>query len=96
MPVHDIIVMGASAGGVPVLQALVHRLPADLPAAVGVVLHIPAQWPSQLPAILTRAGPLRAHHAETGEPLVPAQIYVAPPNWHLLLEPGRVALSQAP
>src|SRR5918911_680645 len=54
---HDIIVVGASAGGVEALSALVRGLPADLPAAVFVVLHIPPYHQSHLPAILSHHGP---------------------------------------
>jgi two-component system, chemotaxis family, protein-glutamate methylesterase/glutaminase len=96
MPRHDIIVVGASAGGVEALQELVAGLPADLPAAVFVVLHVPAHGPSLLPSILARAGPLPAAHAEDGEPIRPGRIYVAPPDHHLMLEPGRVRLVVGP
>src|SRR5688572_11578095 len=77
---HDVIVVGASAGGVEALVDLVRDLPPDLPAAVCVVLHLPAGGTSVLPQILGRAGPLRAAHARDGEPLRHRQIYVAPPD----------------
>ena len=93
---HDIIVVGASAGGVEALVELVRDLPPDLPAAVCVVLHLPAGGTSVLPQILGRAGPLRAAHARDGEPLHHRRIYVAPPDHHLMLEPGRVRLFGGP
>jgi len=85
---HDIITIGASAGGVEALAALVRRMPSDLPAAVFVVLHIPADVPSYLPTILDRAGPLISRPALDGETITPGRIYVAPPNRHLLVENG--------
>ena len=54
MPRHDVIVIGASAGGVEALITLVGSLPARLPAAIFLVLHIPAQSPSLLPDIVAR------------------------------------------
>ena len=82
---HDIIVIGASAGGIEALSQLVSRLPADLPAAVFVVVHIPAHATSVLPRILNRYGPLPAQHAAASEPIRPGRIYVAPPDHHLLI-----------
>ena len=93
---RDIIVVGASAGGVDALKQLVHGLPADLPAAAFVVLHVPAHGPSVLPRILSRAGPLPAVHPVDGQPIVPGTIYVAPPDYHLLVKPGRVRLTRGP
>jgi len=96
MPKHDIIVVGASAGGVEALMSLVSTLPADLPAAVFVTLHLPPNSTSVLPRLLDRAGPLAATHAEDGEVIKPGRIYVAPPDRHLLIEDGRVQLAHGP
>src|SRR3954469_1035437 len=96
MPGRDIIVVGASAGGVEALGALVRGLPADLPAAVFVVLHVPAHGTSVLPNILRRLGPLPAEHAQDGESGRHGRVYVAPPDFHLLLRDGHVRLARGP
>jgi two-component system chemotaxis response regulator CheB len=91
-----IVVVGASAGGVEALQALVTGLPEDFAAAVFVVLHVPAYAPSHLPEILDAAGPLPAAFAEDGERVRPGRIYVARPDHHLLLDGDRVAVKRGP
>lgn len=93
---HDIIVVGASAGGVEALITLVSDLPPGLRASVFVVLHIPPNQPTALPAILDRSGPLPAVHAEDGLRIKSGHIYVAPPDHHLLLENGRVCVRRGP
>jgi two-component system, chemotaxis family, protein-glutamate methylesterase/glutaminase len=93
----DLIVIGASAGGIEALKALARGLPADLNAALFVVLHMGADGLPILPQILERAGPLPAANARDGEAIRPGHIHVAPPDHHLLLEPsGRVRLSRGP
>lgn len=82
---HDIVVIGASAGGVEALMRLVRDLPPGLPASLFVVCHFPPGHRSVLPEILSRSGPLLATHAIDGEPFYPGHIYVAPPDYHLLL-----------
>ena len=96
MATRDIIVIGASAGGVQALSQLVAALPADLPAAVFIVLHIPTDVPSLLPAILARDAQIPIAHAMHGEPIVPGRVYVAPPDRHLLIEGRRVKLVHGP
>ena len=93
---HDIVVVGASAGGVEALRAIVSRLPEDLPAAVFVVLHVPAIATSVLPAILERAGDLPSAHAEDGAEIERGRIYVAPPDHHLLIQPGFMRVNRGP
>jgi len=96
MPDHDIVVVGASAGGVEALAELAASLPADLPAAVFVVLHVSATGTSALPEILSRHGPLPASHAKDGELVERGRIYVAPPDHHVLLRGGHVHLARGP
>lgn len=93
---RDTIVIGASAGGVQALATLVAQLPADLPAAVFIVLHVPTDVPSLLPAILERQSHLPVAHAVYGEPIEHGKVYVAPPNYHLLVENGSVKLVHGP
>jgi two-component system chemotaxis response regulator CheB len=86
---HDIIAIGASAGGVEAISRIVSGLPADLPAAVLVVLHL-GSGPSALPEILTRVGALPAGHPVHGEPIRRGRIYVAPPDRHLIVSDGHL------
>jgi two-component system chemotaxis response regulator CheB len=93
---RDIIVVGASAGGVEALISLVTGLPPDLPAAIFVVLHMPPWARSELPKILSSNGPLPARLAGDNQPFVSGQIYIAPPDHHLLLEKGCTLLWRGP
>ena len=92
----DLVVIGASAGGVEVLKQIVGDLPDDLPAAVCVVLHITPSSPSVLAGILARAGPLPCTFASDGQPLHTGEIVVAPPDHHLVVEDGRVRVTVGP
>jgi two-component system chemotaxis response regulator CheB len=100
-PEHDdalsgVVAVGASAGGVEALTQLVAGLPADLPYAVVVVLHMPPNAPSVLASILDRAGPLRAVTATHGAQLEPGLIHVAMPDRHLLVDDHRLFVSEGP
>ena len=92
---HDIIVIGASAGGVEALSTLVSELPRDLRASVLVVLHL-SRGRSLLPEILTRAGRLPAQHPHDREPLQYGRIYVAPPDQHMTLEGDAIRVLHGP
>ncbi len=93
---HDIIVIGASAGGIETLKTLVGHLPADLPAALFVTIHFPANTTSVLPSLLSRVGPLPAAHAKNGEGIKSGGFYVATPDFHLILNRGRIHIGRGP
>jgi len=95
---HDIIVIGASSGGIDALRTILAGLPPDLPAAVFVVLHIGARLnrTTNLPAILERSGRLPAMHPQDGQEFRPGHVYVAPPDRHMLLEETRVRVVYGP
>ncbi len=93
---HDLVVIGASAGGVEAVRTVVANLPPDLPAAVVVVLHLAAGGTSVLPSILDRAGPLPAQPARHGEELRPGTIYVAVPDCHVEIDDGHLRVEGGP
>src|SRR5688572_29970180 len=93
---RDAIVVGASAGGVRTLRDMLRAVPADLPAAVLVVAHIPARSASALPLVLASGGALPVKAAEDGEPLERGTVYVAPPDRHMLIEHERLRLTRGP
>ena len=90
-----IVVIGASVGGVEAIGFLAAALPPDFAAAVLVVLHVGAHR-SVLPRLLSQRGPLPACHPGDGDLIRPGRIYVAPPDQHLLVEPGCVRLARGP
>lgn len=96
MPKHDIIVIGGSAGGVEALRKLVSQLPEGLPAAVFVVVHLSPRMRSFLAPILSQAGGLPTLEAQDGLLIQHGQIYVAAPDFHLILQNGHIHSSQGP
>jgi two-component system chemotaxis response regulator CheB len=81
---------------VAALHSLIGGLPADLKAAVLIVMHIPVHTPTALDRILNRAGPLPVKLAEDGEALTTGVIYVAPADRHLVIESERIRLTRGP
>jgi two-component system, chemotaxis family, protein-glutamate methylesterase/glutaminase len=97
MPRSEIIVMGASMGGVRALCRLVRGLPGDFAGAILIVLHTAPDGPALLAELLSEAGNLPAGFAEDGQKLRAGHIYVAPPDHHLLIRPGGfLRLSRGP
>ena len=97
MPGADIVVIGASAGGLEALRILVSGLPKDLQAAIFVVVHVSPAGPGLLPEILARAGPLPVAYGADEQRFEPGHIYVAPLDHHMLIEaPDRIRISRGP
>jgi two-component system chemotaxis response regulator CheB len=92
----DIVVVGASAGGMDALQKLVGALPADFPGSLFIVWHLSPGVRSVLPEVLSRSGPLRATNPQDGDPIQPGRIYVAPSDHHLLVDKGYVRITRGP
>jgi two-component system chemotaxis response regulator CheB len=90
----DVVVIGASAGGVGSLQRVVEHLPEDFSAAILITLHLPDGIRSMLPEILTRAGNLHASSALNDEPILPGHIYIAPAGFHLTARRGRIQVTR--
>jgi two-component system, chemotaxis family, protein-glutamate methylesterase/glutaminase len=91
---RDLIVIGASAGGVEALKRLAAGLAPDLPAAVVVAIHTAPHRSSQLPDILAGAGVLPVQVVRDGERLQRGRIYLPPPDHHLLVKGEALRLSR--
>jgi two-component system, chemotaxis family, protein-glutamate methylesterase/glutaminase len=93
---RDLVVIGASAGGIEALRLVLGELPRDFNAAICVVMHVAADSPGVLGDILGRLGPLEAVMVRGRERLAPGVIYVPCPDHHLLIEPGRAITTRGP
>ena len=96
MPTHDIVVIGASAGGIDAIRRLIATLPADFPGAIIIVQHLHPQSPGTVPASLQSLTKLRVHTAVDGMAIEPGHVYVAPPDRHVLLTPDRLHVTRGP
>jgi two-component system chemotaxis response regulator CheB len=86
----DLIVVGCSWGGLKALGVVLGGLPASLPAAVVLAQHRAATSTEALAAALRRHARAPVHEVEDKDPVEPGAIYLAPPDYHLLIEPGGV------
>src|SRR5262245_4977683 len=93
---RDIVVVGASAGGMEALQNLVSHLPADFPGSVFVVWHLAPGTRSILPDVLNKAGKLRAVNPQDGDRIEKGKLYIAPSDHHMLLEKGYIRVARGP
>ena len=96
MPSRDIVVIGASAGGLEALSAIVAALPASLPACLLVVVHSSPLGGSLLPEILQRVSALPVAFAAEGQPLRAGRVYLAPADRHLLIKARKLTLGRGP
>lgn len=83
----ELVVIGASAGGVEALGTLLEALPEDFYPPVAIVIHLPPDRSTSLPQLYSRKCARPVREAEDKEPLVNGTIYFAPPDYHLLVEP---------
>ncbi len=93
---RDIIVIGGSAGATAPLKAILGRLPPDLPAAVFIVLHIPARGLGMLSTVASAAGSLPVRQAENGMKIENGHVYIAAPDHHLLVYDSHIVLGRGP
>ncbi|MGH7088578.1 MAG: chemotaxis protein CheB, partial [Stellaceae bacterium] len=93
---RDIVAVGLSAGGHRALRELAAGLPADLPAALLIAMHLPPLRQSVLAEMLDQAGPLRASFARDGETIRHGHIHIAPPDVHMLARGGQIFLRRGP
>jgi two-component system, chemotaxis family, protein-glutamate methylesterase/glutaminase len=97
MPTRDIVVMGASAGGIGVLQKVLGALPWNLPASLFLVVHTAEDSPGLLPEILNRYSKVPVLYAVHNAPILPGRVYVAPGGQrHMVLDRGKVRLEPGP
>ena len=90
------MVIGASSGGIDAVRRIVGGLPEGLPAAICVVIHTAADSPGVIDEILRRTTRLPVANAENGARLEAGHVYVAPPDHHLVIEPGALAVTRGP
>lgn len=93
---RDLVVIGGSAGAVEPLKTILANLPADLPASVIVVLHLPAESTGIHATVAGSAGPLPVETAADGMEILHGRVYLAPPNRHLLVIDRHLALGDGP
>ena len=96
MPNRDIIVIGGSSGATAPLKEILRSLPLDVPAAIFIVLHIPARGIGILATVASVAGRLPVKQAVDGMLIEHGTVYLAAPDHHLLIADGRLALGRGP
>jgi two-component system chemotaxis response regulator CheB len=91
----EVVALAASAGGIPALSGVIAGLPEDFPSSVVVVQHLDPRHRSLMADVLSRRTPLQTKQAEHGEPLKPSTVYIASPDYHLLVNAdGTLSLTQ--
>lgn len=96
MDKRDIVVIGASAGGIDVILELIKKLPENLDASVFIVLHMPAGHKSSLDKVFDKATKLKVEFAADGKKFKKGMIYLSVPDCHLLIENGKMLVKKGP
>lgn len=91
---YDLIAVGASAGGFMALTEILRPLPPNFPGIV-VVQHLDPTHKSHLASLLVRKTSRQVKQAQHGEPILPGLVYIAPPDEHLLVGPGKIQLAHS-
>lgn len=91
----DVVALGASAGGLNALSQVLSALPINFPSSIVVVQHLAPGHKSWMAQLLGRSTRLKVKQAEHGEILLPAVVYTAPPDEHLLVGPGKIQLAHS-
>lgn len=89
----EIVVVGTSTGGLRALEQVLGSLPASFPLPIVAVQHRARDSSDAFTKILGAGTALPVREAEDDEPLRAPCVYMAPPDYHVLVEPGRLALS---
>ena len=96
MPQRDIILIGGSAGSFQPLKDIIEAFPTSFPASVLVVIHMLPDFPSLLDEHLGLNSRLPVIQATDEEPIRRGRIYVARPDYHLTVEPGKMCVQRGP
>ena len=93
---HHVITIGTSAGGVRALKTLISQLPPDFTATIFIVLHLSGEVASNLPTVLAKVTRLPVAFAKDKAKIEPGRIYLAPPDFHLIVKPNRIRVIRGP
>jgi len=93
-PPTKVVVIGSSTGGPAALYEVIPNLPADIPAAILVVQHMPPLFTKSLSDRLNELSQITVKEAEAGDPLLIGQALVAPGGYHMVVNNGKIALNQ--
>jgi two-component system chemotaxis response regulator CheB len=90
---YSVVVIGTSSGGLAALERLLSGLPDDFALPIAIAQHRARESDDALARVLQARTKLRVHDADDGEPLEAGGVYLAPSDYHMLIDEGRIALS---
>jgi two-component system, chemotaxis family, protein-glutamate methylesterase/glutaminase len=92
---YDVVALGSSAGGLNALTHVLRSLPASFPSSIVVVQHLSPDHKSWMANLLGHTTRMKVKQAEHGEIMLPGTVYIAPPDEHLLVGPGKIQLAHS-